>query len=44
MDPQDSELMHKETLRKEDGRYLIYYRFGSSPSGREVEETKEEAL
>lgn len=37
MEGQDSGIMRKETILKEDGRYLIYYRFETS----EAEGTQE---
>ncbi|HEY9854678.1 MAG TPA: hypothetical protein V6D05_02990 [Stenomitos sp.] len=31
MEPENSEVMRKETILKEDGRYLIYYHFEQAP-------------
>lgn len=41
MEPTEEAPMHKETIVKEDGRYLIYYRFESIPEGRAADEEAE---
>lgn len=33
MEGQESGIMRKETILKEDGRYLIYYRFEEAEEG-----------
>lgn len=41
MEPQDQATMRKETIRKEDGRYLIYYRFEESDAERVSDQASE---
>lgn len=41
MEPTDQAAMRKETILKEDGRYLVYYRFESTPEPRAADETSE---
>lgn len=43
MEPTDQATMRKETILKEDGRYLIYYHFEDAPEGRVADESKAEA-
>lgn len=41
METDERAVMHKETILKEDGRYLIYYRF-EAPQAPRTEEPKAE--
>ncbi len=43
MEPTDQAPMRKEAIVKEDGRYLIYYRFESTPDGRAATDETAEA-